>query len=319
LGLVMSSYRVALGEVLVELGREVRDLVVLDPDTPRSTGSIRFAREFPSRFVNVGISEQDLVSMAAGLAISGKLPVATAFAMFLMRAWEQVRNTVARAGLNVKLVGTHAGLSAFMDGSSHQVLEDVALMRVLPNFTVVSPADTESLRELLRQVVLDVKGPTYFRLGRDNAFSVYSRSDAKYLRVGEVSILEDGSDLVILTYGAMVGISLMVRDILKREGLSVGVTDVHTIKPLDTHGVLKVVKGSNYVVVLEEHRPVGGLASAITELLSDYGLFRRVLRLGVEGFGRSARDYLQLLNYLGLSPQLIAKKVVGWLGEVQTS
>jgi len=311
----LGSYRAALGEVLVELGRELRDLVVLDADTPKSTGSATFAEAFPERFINVGISEQDLVSMAAGLAMGGKVPVATAFAAFLMRAWEQVRNTVARMGLNVKLVGTHAGLSAHLDGASHQVLEDLALMRALPNTTVIAPADTEAVKELVRQAVTEVRGPTYVRLGRDNAIPVYGRGEVQHLRVGHVNVVEDGEDAVIFAHGPMVGVALAAARILKRDkGLSVGVVDAHTIQPLDTDAVVKLAKRANLAVTLEEHRPVGGLGSAVAEVLTSFRVSTPLLRLGVgRAFGASARSYWDLLRYAGLSPEEVARGVGGAL------
>ncbi len=308
----LSSYRWALGEVLVELGREFKDLIVLDADTPKSTGTILFAKEFPRRFINVGISEQDLICVAAGLALSGKVPVATAFAMFLMRAWEQIRNTVVRMKLNVKLVGTHAGLSAFMDGSSHQVLEDIALMRVLPYLTVVAPADSLAVKELIKQVVMELHGPAYVRLGRDNAIEVYGRYCDNELRLGKANIIKEGNDVNILAYGSMVGVALLASEILRKEySLSTGVVDAHTIKPLDKLTIINVARKSNLLVVLEEHKPVGGLSSAIAELLTEVRLSTPLLKLGVtKPFGRSARNYWQLLDYVGLSPKHVVKEVL---------
>ena len=305
------SYRRAFGETLVELGQSCRDLVVLDADTPRSTGTLIFAERFPERFINVGISEQDLVATAAGLAIAGKIPVAAAFAMFLMRAWEQIRNTIARDGLNVKLVGTHSGLSAHLDGSSHQSLEDLAVMRALPRLTVVVPADAVAVRSLTRQAVLEHKGPLYMRLGRDNAPRVYREGEE--LRIGGASVLEDPGDVVIFACGPMVSVALEASRILARRGLRVGVVDVYTLKPLDEETILRQAGKAGLVVTLEEHRVVGGLGSAIAELLAEK-LPRRVLRLGVgEAFGTSARSYGQLLEYMKLAPTHVARAVEGEL------
>lgn len=158
---VVGSYRRAFAEALLELGEELRDLVVLDADVGRSTWSALFAERFPERFINVGISEQDLISMAAGLAIAGKIPVASTFAIFMLRAWEQIRNTVARCSLNVKLVATHAGLSDHLDGPSHQCLEDLAAMRAIPNVVVLVPADATATRSLLFEAVKNYEGPVY--------------------------------------------------------------------------------------------------------------------------------------------------------------
>ncbi len=184
------SYRRALAEALIEAGRRSRDVVVLDADTPKSTGTLAFAREFPERFVNVGISEQDLVAMAAGMAIAGKIPVAAAFAMFLMRAWEQVRNTVDRDSLNVKIIATHTGLSAHVDGSSHQILEDIALMRSLARTAVFVPADEAATEATVEWLVERYRGPAYVRLGRDNAFKVYEAAHYSYVGVYEAKQLQ---------------------------------------------------------------------------------------------------------------------------------
>ena len=306
------SYRRAFGEALAELGGKCRDLVVLDADTPRSTGTILFAERFPERFVNVGISEQDLVATAAGLAIAGKIPVAAAFAVFLMRGWEQIRNTIARDGLNVKLVGTHSGFSAHLDGSSHQSLEDIAVMRTLPRFTVLVPADAVAVRSLTRQAVLEHRGPLYMRLGRDNAPVVYSEEEE--LRIGGARVLEEAGDAVIFTCGAMVGVALEASRILAGKGLRVGVVDVYTVKPLDEETILRQARKAGLVVTLEEHSVVGGLGSAIAELLAEK-MPKRVLRLGVaEAFGTSARSYEQLLEYMKLAPSHVAKAIGGELG-----
>lgn len=306
------SYRRALSEALVEAGRLCRDVVVLDADTPRSTGTLAFAREFPERFVNVGISEQDLVGTAAGLAIAGKVPVAAAFAMFLMRAWEQVRNTVARDRLNVKLVGTHAGLSDFMDGSSHQALEDVALMRALPGFAVLAPADEAATRELVLEAVLNHKGPVYIRLGRDNAPEIYR--DGGEFRIGGSNVLEDPVDIAIFSYGPMLEVALEAVRILRRQGVHAGLVDVYSIKPIDKETILKQASRASLVATLEDHSIHGGLGSAVAEVLAESRPVR-VVRIGVEdSFGASARSYGQLLEYMGLTPERIASRIRGELG-----
>ena len=222
--LVYSSYRRAFAKALVDLGARNRDLVVLDADTTRSTGTLLFAEKYPERFINIGISEQDLISTAAGLAIAGKIPVATAFAMFLLRGWEQVRNTIARDRLNVKIVGTHAGLSAHIDGSSHQCLEDIAVMRVIPNMTVIVPADAVATYNLMFKIVEEHKGPLYMRLGRDNSPKIYEEHDE--LSIGKAEILEDGRDITIFACGPAVGLALEVSKYMKRMNISVEVIDV---------------------------------------------------------------------------------------------
>ncbi|WP_460124394.1 transketolase family protein [Stetteria hydrogenophila] len=303
------SYRRALGRALVEAGERCRDVVVLDADTPTSTKTIAFARAFPERFFNIGISEQDLVDTAAGLAIAGKIPVAAAFAMFLMRAWEQVRNTIARDGLNVKLVGTHAGLQDYMDGASHQAFEDVALMRTLPGFAVLVPADEAAVRALVLEAVLNHKGPVYLRLGRDDAPVVYEEGEE--FRVGGSKVLIDAVDAVIYAYGPMVGVALEAARILRRQGIHAGVVDVYTVKPIDRETVVRQARKAGLVFTLEDHSVYGGLGSAVAEVLSEEAP-TRVVRIGVrDSFGTSARSYPELLEYMGLTPERMAERVRG--------
>lgn len=305
------SFRRALGEALVEAGENNNNIVVLDADTPKSTGTLAFARKFPERFINVGISEQDLVGTAAGIAIGGKTPVAAAFAMFLMRGWEQIRNTIARDKLNVKLVGTHAGLSDYMDGASHQSLEDLALMRTLPGFTVLSPSTPVAARKLVLEAVLEHDGPIYIRLGRENAPNIYSGEEE--FRIGEAKVLVDPDDVVIFATGPILGAAYEALRILRRQGISAGLVDVYTIKPLDKETIIKQSARANLVVSVEEHSIHGGLGSAIAEALSEHAP-KRVMRIGVEdSFGSSARSYQSLLSYMELTPEKIASRIRGAL------
>lgn len=311
---VRGSYRKALAKALVAAAEALDTLVVLDADTPRSTGTWEFAKKFPERFFNVGISEQDLVCTAAGMAVAGLTPVAVAFASFLTRGWEQIRNTIARDGLNVKLVGTHAGLSAHFDGSSHQSLEDLALMRAVPGMAVVAPADEVATYALVLEAVTSHRGPLYVRLGRDNAPRVYE--EGKELKLGWWELLEEGSDFALLSHGPMVSVALEVSRLARREGYSADVIDAHTVKPLDEGALLKAAAKSGRVVVLEEHSVVGGLGSASAELLSE----KRptpVLRLGLrEAFGTSSRAYEELLAHYGLTADRVWLAVKKWLSEV---
>jgi len=310
---LIESVREEFGRLLVEMGRERGDLVVVDADVSISTKTALFAKIFPERFIQVGISEQDLVSTAAGLALGGLTPVVCTFAAFLMRGWEQIRNIIARARLNVKIVGTHSGLSDYFDGSSHQCFEDIGLMRILPNVTVVSPADALSLRKLFRKSV-ELKVPVYLRLGRDHNFKIYE--DENSVKLGEISILEDGKDAVMISTGAMVGVALLASKILKRKGYSVGVADVHTIKPLDEYTLIKLAQKTGLLFTLEDHNIYCGLGSAVAELLSEkYPV--PVIRMGLrDKFGRSSLNFFKLLDYVGLSPRRVAEKVEGVLNGV---
>jgi transketolase len=249
--------------------------------------------------------------MAAGLAIAGKKPVAVAFSMFLMRGWEQIRNSIARDSLNVKLVGTHSGLSDHMDGSSHQCFEDIALMRALPGFTVLSPSDPRAAEELILRAI-EHRGPVYVRLGRDNAPLIYGEGES--FRIGGSRVIEDSGDAVIFSHGPMVGVALEASKILKSRGVRVGVVDVYSLKPADTETIVKQSSRASLVVSLEDHSVVGGLGSLIAETLSELGSGApRLLRIGLEGFGTSSRDYWALLDYMGLSPLKVARRIEGAL------
>ncbi len=299
---VFESFREAFGRALVEIGEKNEDVVVLDADVKDSTKTIYFEKAFPDRFFQMGISEQDLISTAAGFAIAGKIPVASAFAAFIMRAWEQIRNTVARDNLNVKIVATHSGFSDFMDGSSHQSLEDIALMRVLPNMHVIVPADAHATGTLLSQMI-EREGPFYMRLGRDYAVKVY---DEEELKIGNAEILKEGEDVFLLACGPMVSVALEVAEKLK--DLSIGVADFHTIKPFDEETLLKIARKANLIITLEEHSIFGGFGGAVAEILSE-NMPRRVIRIGTRDFGKSSRDYLTLLDFYGLSSDKIARKI----------
>jgi len=254
------------------------------------------------------LSEQDLIATAAGLAIAGKTPVAAAFAVFLMRGWEQIRNLAARDRLNVKLIGTHAGLSPHMDGSSHQSLEDIALMRSIPGMTVVVPADAYSTFQLTVKAVKGHRGPLYMRLGRDNAPAVY-RGDEE-LRIGGSTVPREGCDVTIMACGSSVGLALETARLLERTGIEAEVIDLYTVKPLDVRTVAGSVRKTGVAVTIESHNVVGGLGSAVAEVITDYAP-ARLVRLGVaERFGESARSYRELLEYFRLTPRWLAKKVL---------
>ena len=282
--------------------------MVLDADTPSSTGTLAFARRFPDRFFNVGISEQDLVSTAAGLAIAGKTPVAAAFSMFLMRAWEQIRNTIARDGLNVKLVGTHSGLSDYMDGASHQSFEDIALTRVLPGFTVLVPSDPVATRDLVARALLEHRGPVYIRLGRDNAPEIYERGEE--FPIGGAKVLEDAGDIAIFSAGAMTGVAVEVAERLRGKGYRAGVVDVYSVKPVDRDTIVRQAVKAGLAVTIEDHSIHGGLGSLVAEILSETRPVR-VVRIGVEdSFGASARSYKRLLDHMGLTPEKISSLLI---------
>ncbi|MBC7090919.1 MAG: transketolase family protein [Nitrososphaeria archaeon] len=301
---VSVSLREAFGEKLVKIGEKNDKVIVLDADVGASTRSSYFRERFPKRFLNVGISEQDMMGIAAGLAIEGFIPVATGFAMFLLRAWEQIRNTISRDNLNVKIVATHAGLSDYADGSSHQCLEDIALMRILPNMNVLVPSDSVSVRSLLEQIIV-LKGPCYMRIGRDYSPKVYTAEEDVIF--GKPNILEEGDDVTIVACGIMVHFALETRRILLEDNIRAQVVDLHTIKPLNKD-LLRYCERTDKVVTFEEHNVLGGMGSAVCELLSEKGF--KIKRFGImDIFGESSRDYIGLLQKFELDENSLAKRV----------
>ncbi|MEM3833430.1 MAG: transketolase family protein [Thermoprotei archaeon] len=306
-GQSMFSFREAFGQTLLELGEHVPNLVVVDADVFKSTRTQYFAEKFSERFITVGISEQDLVGVVAGLALGGKIPIASTYAMFMMRGWEQIRNTIARDHLNVKFIATHGGLSDYLDGASHQCLEDIAVMRVIPGMTVLVPADDIATKQLLFQSVVEHKGPLYMRLGRDNAYRIYNNDTE--LKIGRAELVREGSDITIVANGTMVAIALEVATLLKEKNVSADVIDMHTVKPLDTNILIRSASKTGRVVTIEEHNIIGGLGSAVSEELSEYKPVM-IKRIGVmDVFGTAGRSYEELLEYFGLVPEHIVRNL----------
>ena len=258
--------REAYGKVLVELGKEYPDLIVMDADLSGSTKSGEFAKVYPDRFFNAGIAEQNLYGMAAGLALSGKIVCASTFAMFATgRAFEIIRNSIGYTGANVKVCASHAGITVGEDGASHQTFEDIALMRTIPGMTVVNPCDGYSAESLIRQVV-QMEGPAYVRLGRAAVPDFYTEGDV--LELGKGKVLREGKDLTIIATGIMVAEAMEAALILQESSIDARVIDIHTIKPLDEELIIKAAKETGRIVTCEEHSIIGGLGSAVSELLS---------------------------------------------------
>ena len=299
--------RVAYGKTLAELGEQYPNLVVLDADLSGSTQSQFFAKAFPERFYNMGIAEANMTGVAAGLATCGKQAFTNTLAMFATgRAYEQVRNSVAYPRLNVKIVGSHGGLSVGEDGATHQCIEDYAIMRAIPGMMVVSPCDAPEMR-LAVKALLDYDGPAYLRLGRLAVDSVTDTIPGYSFRLGKGITLRDGSDVTVIATGMMVQMALTAADILAGEGISARVIDMHTIKPLDGELVLKAALETGCIVTSEEATVVGGLGSAVAEFLSEHCPVP-VVRHGVDDmFGRSGKAQEVLAAY-GLTPEGIAEK-----------
>jgi len=299
--------RDAVGCALVELGEEDEDVVVLTADVARSTRASYFGSRFPERFVNVGIAEQDLVGFASGLALAGKKPYALAFAMFMMRAWEQIRNTIDRMNLNVKLIATHSGFSDHGDGSSHHSLEDLALMRVLHNMVVVVPADSLEAYHTIK-LVHQIKGPVYIRIGRDYSPKVASVDDRPEL--GRLRLLREGEDAAIVGVGPLLAHALEAARLLEeKHGLRVAVANLYTLKPVDVDGLVKLAQKTGRIFVVEEHFPRGGVFGVVAEVLAQHKPVP-VYPIAARGYGHSARSVMDLYEAHGLTPQAIARRVL---------
>lgn len=297
------SLRVAYGQALVELGKEDERLVVLEADLGKSTMSILFQEEYPERYFEMGIAEQNMAATAAGLSLTGKIPFINSFAVFASgRAYDQVRQSIAIPGLNVKICGSSAGLSDFGDGSTHQAIEDMAIMRAIPNMTVLVPADAVETRKMVKAMV-EWNGPVYIRINR-NDLSVITDIEGDY-EIGKLQVVRDGSDIAVFANGVMISKALAAADELEKKGISVKVINASTVKPLSRDEVLAHVQGCKGVVTAEEHSIIGGLGSAIAEAL------RRERNLPIEfvgvqdSFGTSALSYDELLEHYGLTVDAI--------------
>lgn len=300
--------RAAYGKALEELAAQEPNLVVLDADLSGSTMTRGFGAEHPDRFFDMGIAEANMVGVAAGLATCGKKPFVNSFAMFAAgRAWEQVRNSVAYPGLNVKVVGSHGGLSVGEDGATHQCIEDLAIMRAIPNMTVLCPCDGNEMKQAVK-ALLAYDGPAYLRLGRLAVETVTDQVEGYEFQIGKGVLLRDGQDVTVVAVGMMVQMALTAADILAEEGISVRVIDMHTIKPLDTEILLAAARDTGCIVTSEEANIVGGLGSAVSEYLTSVCPVP-VIRHGVEDeFGRSGAAQ-KVLEAYHLTPAGIADKV----------
>lgn len=257
--------RQAYGQVLVEIGAKNNDLVVMDADLSKSTMTAEFAKAYPSRFFNMGIAETNMYAAAAGIAHTGKTVCASTFAMFAAgRAFEIIRNSIGYTKANVKICATHAGITVGEDGATHQTFEDLALMRTIPGMTVVNPSDGVSAKELIRQCV-DMNGPCYIRLGRAAVPNFYAEDDEIVL--GQGNMLRGGRDVTVIATGIMVAAAMEAAEEMAKEGVDVRVIDIHTIKPLDEEIIIRAAEQTGKIVTAEEHSVIGGLGSAVAEVL----------------------------------------------------
>jgi len=308
---ISNNLRTAYGTALVALGKEHPDIVTLEADLGKSTQSVMFQAEFPERHFEMGIAEQNMASVAAGLALAGKMPFMHTFAVFASgRAYDQLRNSICIPNLNVRICGSSSGLSDYGDGKTHQSIEDMSIMRAIPNMTVVCPADSIETAKLMA-CLPDWKGPVYIRINRNDLPLVYPENEP--YRIGKVTQLREGSDAAVFACGVMVSKALAAAEALAAAGISVRVLDVGTIKPLDREAVIQYAAGVRAIVTAEEHTIVGGLGAAIVEALRAVP-HAPVEFVGVQdSFGASAENYNILMEKYGLTAGAIEGAVRGLL------
>lgn len=304
---VKIATRESYGKALAELGKEADNIVVLDADLAEATKTCIFKEEFPERHIDCGIAEANMMGIAAGLASTGKVAFVSSFAMFAAgRAYEQVRNSIGYPHLNVKICATHAGISVGEDGASHQCNEDIALMRVIPGMTVICPADDIETKAAVR-AVYELEGPAYLRLGR-LAVPVINDSKNYKFEIGKGITLKDGSDLTIIATGLCVKEALEAAQMLASDGVSARVINIHTIKPIDKELIIKAAKETAKIVTVEEHSTVGGLGSAVAEVLTD-SCPVRLCRIGINDVFGESGPAAELLEKYELDAKGIYKQV----------
>ena len=311
--MVKKATRESFGEAVTELAAEYPDVVVLDADLAAATKTGIFKKKYPERFFDCGIAECNMIGVAAGLATCGKIPFAASFAMFSAgRAFEQVRNSVGYPKLNVKVVGSHAGISVGEDGATHQCCEDIALMRTIPGMVILNPSDHYEMKAAVRAAI-EHKGPCYIRLGRLAVESI-NNNDDYHFELGKGILLREGTDITIVATGLMVAEAVKAAKALEAEGISAEVINIHTIKPLDEEIILNSAKKTGRVVTVEEHNIIGGLGEAVAAALSEK-CPTPVTRIGVNDvFGHSG-PAVDLLKEFGLSAEHIAEVVREKLGK----
>ena len=299
--------RESYGKALAELGAEYENLVVLDADLAGATKTAVFKKAFPERHIDCGIAEGNMMGVAAGLATTGKIPFASSFAMFAAgRAFEQIRNSIGYPHLNVKIGATHAGISVGEDGATHQCNEDIALMRTIPGMVVISPADDVEARAAVRAAV-EYEGPVYLRFGRLAVPVIHDETSYKF-EIGKGVVEREGKDVTIVTTGLCVSESLEAAAKLAEEGIDAKVINIHTIKPIDEELILAAAKETGKVVTVEEHSVIGGLGSAVCDVLSEK-LPTRVMKIGINDTYGESGPAKELIKKYGLDSESIAARV----------
>ncbi len=290
--------RQSYGEALLELGKENEKVVVFDADLSTATKTNLFAKVFPNRFFDMGIAEQNMISTAAGMATCGKIPYASTFAVFAAgRAYDQIRNSVCYPKLNVKICATHAGITVGEDGATHQMIEDISLMRTLPNMTVISTSDDIQTKWAVKEIS-KINGPVYLRLSRLATPIIYDENQE--FEIGKAVQIGEGTDATIFATGVTVSEALKAQEMLKQDGVNIRVVDIHTIKPIDKDMIVKCAKETKKLISVEDHNVIGGLGSAISEVLTqEYPA--KLIKLGInDTFGKSGKA-TELMKYFGIT------------------
>ncbi|MDE1834472.1 MAG: transketolase family protein, partial [Candidatus Micrarchaeota archaeon] len=280
------SMREAIGSALCEIGDSNKNIVIVGADTTESLSLSQFGKKFPERFFNVGIAEQNMIGVSAGMALYGKTVICGTYAVFIERALDQIRNTIAYCKLDVKIIGAHTGISVGPDGGSHQAIEDIAIMRALPNMKVIVPSDSYSAKALATQAA-STKGPFYIRLIRSNVPNIYSNEQ---IQIGKANVIKEGNDIAIIACGITVHEAIRAAKRLEAQGISARVIDCHTIQPLDEQTILAAAKDTGRIITVEDHNMYGGLGSAVAELLSRKRPTRVEMIAVKDVFGESGKD-----------------------------
>lgn len=303
---IKKATRQSYGEALLELGKENKNIVVFDADLSTATKTNIFAKEFPERFYDMGIAEQNMISTAAGMSTCGKIPYASTFAVFAAgRAYDQIRNSVCYPKLNVKICATHAGVTVGEDGATHQMIEDISLMRTLPNMTVLSTSDDVQTKWAVKEIS-KINGPVYLRLSRLATPIIYGENQK--FEIGKAVQIGEGTDATIFATGVTVSEAIRAQEILENKGIKVRVVDIHTVKPIDKDMVIKCAKETKKLISVEDHNVIGGLGSTISEILTEeYPV--KLVRMGInDTFGKSGKA-IELMQYFGITAENIVEKV----------
>lgn len=298
--------RQSYGEALLELGRENKDIVVLDADLSGATKTKLFAKEFSERFFDMGISEQDMMSTAAGMSTMGKIPYASTFAVFAAgRAYDQIRNSICYPKLNVKICATHAGITVGEDGATHQMLEDISMMRTLPNMTVISTSDDTQTKWAVKEIS-KIQGPVYLRLSRLATPVIYDKNEK--FEIGKGKQFGNGTDATVIATGVTVAEALKAKEELAKEGIDIRVVDMHTIKPIDKEIIIKSAKETNKIITIEDHNIIGGLGTSVCEVLSEE-YPKKVVRMGIKDeFGTSGKAE-ELMKHFKITSKDIVEEI----------